>query len=425
VRLRPAKVSARITRLARWLTPRRIRTHAILLAVCLWGVCAVDFATLGLYDRAGNIKFQDFLPLYTSASLISQGRASHLYDQQEFAAEIQATIHTLDASRPSNVVLPNLYGPQVAFLFLLVSHLPFLTAAWLWTTFSLLTSCICIGLVWRSCAGMVAISAAAFPPLFHSFVRGQLSALVLVCFTAALLAFRADRNWLAGVALGLLVFKPQFLVAIPLILLLAGAWKVLAGVLLSSIAQLALTWCYFGTAVMRAYFTTLWHASQWIRLLELNLAPIQMHSLRSFWSLLVSWPTVALAFYVVSSIAVIAIAAAIWRSSSPLARRFSALTLAAVLVNPHLFVYDLLALAPVFLILVDWILSHTQPGSCPALRVMLYLAFILPLFGPLSRWTHLQLSVLVFLALLYILRMHSATPSTKGHKLAPGESSVV
>jgi hypothetical protein len=394
-------------------------------------VCAVDFATPGLYDRAGNIKFQDFLPLYTSANLISQKRTSQLYEQQIIAAETQATIHNIDASRPSHAVLPNLYGPQVALLFLPASRLPFLTAAWIWTIFSLLISFICIGLVWRSCAnlrsfaGIIAISAAAFPPLFHFLVRGQLSALVLVCFTAAFLAFRADRSWLAGVALGLLVLKPQFLVAIPLILLLAGAWKVLAGTVLSSFVQLLLTWSYFGTAVMRAYLATLWHASQWIRLLELNLAPIQMHSLRSFWSLLIPWPAAALACYLLSSIAVIAIAAAIWKSPSPLARRFSALTLAAVLVNPHLCVYDLLALAPVFLILADWILGHPEPASCPGLRVMLYLAFILPLFGPLSRWTHLQFSVLAFLALFWILRMHSATASTPDHKLASGESSVV
>ena len=63
-----------------WLTPRRIRAHAVVLALCLWGVCAVDFATPGIFDRAGNIKFQDFLPLYVSARLIAQQRAAEIYD---------------------------------------------------------------------------------------------------------------------------------------------------------------------------------------------------------------------------------------------------------------------------------------------------------------------------------------------------------
>jgi len=30
----------------------------MLLALCLWGVCAADYSTLRLFDRAGNVKFQ-------------------------------------------------------------------------------------------------------------------------------------------------------------------------------------------------------------------------------------------------------------------------------------------------------------------------------------------------------------------------------
>ena len=97
-------------------------------------------------------------------------------------------------------------------------------------------------------------------------------------------------------------------------------------------------------------------------------------------------------------------AAAVWKSSAPLALRFSALILAAVLVNPHLFIYDLLVLAPVLLLLADWA-PHPAAASIPLPRspLLLYLAFVLPLFGPLSRWTHVQLSVPVFAVLLWVL----------------------
>jgi hypothetical protein len=232
-------------------------------------------------------------------------------------------------------------------------------------------------------------------------VRGQTSALVLACFTAAFLAFRADRGWLAGVALGFLFFKPQFLVAIPIVLLLARAWKEFVGLVVAAAAQFAFTRIYFGPAVMHSYFDALRHVSRGGA--ELSLAPIQMHSLRSFWLLLIPWPDVALALYVLSSIVVIAMAAAVWKFSAPLAVRFSALTLAAVLVNPHLFIYDLLVLAPVLLILVDCTLIHARFALSPALRLLLYFAYVLPLFGPLSRWTHVQLSVPVFAALLWVL----------------------
>jgi hypothetical protein len=172
---------------------------------------------------------------------------------------------------------------------------------------------------------------------------------------------------------------------------------------------------------MRAYLEMLLHPSRWIGAAELGLAPIQMHSLRSFWSLIIPSPEVALAFYALTSVAVVAMAASIWKSQSPLALRFSALILAAILVNPHLFVYDLLALIPVLLLATDWALAHENSASSPALKLLLYLAFVLPLFGPLSRWTHLQLSVPIFAAILWTLHR----TETRGHKLASNESPVV
>jgi hypothetical protein len=443
---------------ANFLTPRRLRAQAIVLALCLWGVCAVDFATPGPFDRAGNIKFQDFLPSYVSAHLIAQGRANELYSQQVTADAMQAVVPLISNREPvrpvppnlvpSNLVLPNLYGPQVGLFFVPLTRFSFPVAARIWVVASLLVYAACIYFVWKVCPtlrphfGMVALAALAFPPLFHFFVRGQNSALVLACFTAAFLAFRADRTWLAGIALGFLIFKPQFLVAIPLVLLLSYAWKPLAALILSAGAQLALAHIYFGPAVMNAYFDTLWHMSRVIGASELSLAPIQMHSLRSFWTLLIPWPQLpwpqlALALYGLTSIVTVIVAAAFWKSSAPLSLRFSALTLAAVLVNPHLFIYDLLVLAPATLLLADWTLANPHHPSSPALRMLTYLAFVLPLFGPLARWTHLQLSVPVFVALLWLLWRDFITPDsgtpdsgtpdsgTTGHKFASNESAVV
>jgi hypothetical protein len=421
------EASASIQAAGKWLTPRRVRAHAIVLAVCLWGVCAVDFATPGLYDRAGNIKFQDFLPFYVSAQLVAQRRAVEIYKPQA-VADSERTI----VPQSISVRLPYLYGPQVALLLVPLARFSFPAAARIWVALSLLVYVGCIYLVWKACPGLrshggvVALCAIAFPPLFHFFVRGQLSALVLACFTVAFLAFRTDRQWLAGIALGFLIFKPQFLVAVPLVLLLAQAWKAFAGLLVAAAAQLAFTAMYFGSGVMHAYLDTLWHISRAIDASELSLAPIQMHSLRAFWSLLVPSPEIALVLYVLSSLVIVVMAAAIWKSSSPLALRFTALTVAAVLVNPHLFVYDLLVLAPALLLLVDWTLTHAQHPSSDSLRLLAYTAFVVPLFGPLSRWTHIQLSVPVFCVLLWVLWRHSRTWSeTRGHKLDSDESAVV
>jgi alpha-1,2-mannosyltransferase len=423
--------TSRIDSLAAWLSPRRIRAQAIVLALCLWSVCAIDFATPGLFDRVGNIKFQDFLPLYTSARMIAQGRDAELYNQEAVAREEHAIV-----TQPTRAVLPNIYGPQVTLVFVPLSRLSFATAAWTWVALSLLTYAACVILILKKCPHLsllfaeVALVALAFPPLILFLIRGQTSALALACFTAAYLAFDGDRPWLAGIALGVLAFKPQFLVGVAPVLLFAGCWKSFAGMAASAAGQLGFAWIYFGSAVMRAYFGALWHVSRWIDNVELSLAPIQMHSLRSFWSLLIPWPAVASTLYGACAIAVVALGVRAWKSSSPLAARFSVLTLAAVLINPHLFVYDLLVLAPVFLLIANSMSKEAQrkvqQAPSPLLSLLLHLTFMLPLLGPLSRWTHLQLSVPAFAALLWVLSRHRASvAATSGHLLASPESRVV
>jgi len=411
----------------RWITARRLRAHAIILAICLWGVCAVDFATPGLFDRAGNIKFQDFLQFPISARLIAQHRAQDLYNDQVLNDQIRAIV-----GRDTHVFLRYFYGPQVALAFLPLVRLSFLTQALIWMALSLLMYFACIHLLWKLCPALrshrplVAICALAYPPLFHFLVRGQISALILLCFTLAYLAFEKDRPWLAGIALGFLAFKPQFLLAVPLVLLLARSWKAFLGLAISATTQLSFALLYFGSGVMRSYVVTLLHSASRPATTELTFSPIQMHSLRSFFVLLIPWPNVVLIAYLIASIAVIALATSIWKSSSRLAIRFSALILAAVLVNPHIYIYDLLALAPALLLLANYAVENAHNRSIASLGPLLYLAFLLPLFGPLARWTHLQLSVPVFAALLWLLwRISRNQHETPGHKLASTESVVV
>lgn len=399
------KAVRRVQSAPMWLTPRRLRAHAIVLAVCLWGVFAVDFSTPGPLDRAGNFKFQDFLPFYVAAQMMSSGHAADLYNPDSQHLAMQAV-----AGQPVRASLPYLYGPQVAWMLMPFASLSFWSAALVWVAISLFLLAACVYLVWKTCPhldtfpGLVALIAIAYPPLAHFVVRGQNSAVVLACFTVAFLAFRADRNLLAGLALGCLIFKPQFLVAIPLIFLFSLSWHALAGLFVSAGFQLMFTRFYFGSAVWHAYVDTLVHSSRWLSAAEVSVAPLQMHSLRAFWMLLVPSPGIAFTLYALTAIVTIAIATVIWKSSASLAIRFSALTTAAVLVNPHLFIYDLLVLVPVLLVLAGWAMAQIDHRSTGSIQLLLYLAVLLPLFGPLAKWIHVQLSVIVFALLMLSLR---------------------
>jgi len=382
-----------------WLTAGRIRAHGLLLAVCLWTVYAVEMSAPGLLDRNGLVKGTDFLHFYTLGTLALQGRGDLLYD---IRAQVELT-RRLVSQAPDSVYVP-LYGPQVSLFFEPFARLSYGWALAAWLVSNVLLFVFCCHAVWKTCPGLqehgwtVLVLAIAFPGFFHLLAWGQTSGLALLCFTLAYLALRRDQRWLAGLAIGSLILKPQLGLAAAIVFVLAGEWKIIAGGLAGACVQLGAAWTHYATEVMRTYLHALMNVREVLPLLEPRL--YQTQSLRSFWSLLLPWPQMAFALYVVSALGVLALAVGCWRSGASLEIRYSALLLATVLVSPHLTVYDLVILAPAFLLLADWFLAHRD--SAPWIAPLLYACYPLFLLGPLARITHLQLSVVAMTALLWI-----------------------
>jgi len=386
---------------ASWLTAKRIRIHGLLLAVCLWTIYAVDISTPGLIDRNGLVKGTDFLHFYTLGNLALHGRGDLLYDMRA-----QAELTHQFVSRAPDSVYVALYGPQMSLFFAPFARLPYGWALTAWLALNLLIYAFCCYAVWKKCPSLhahrwtVVILAVAFPGLFHLFAWGQTSGLALLCFTLAFLALENDRPLLAGLAIGSLIFKPQLGLAAAVVFLFARQWKVVAGAVMAAALQLSVAWLHYGSEIMRNYWHALTHVKEVLPLLEPRL--YQTHSLRSFWSLLLPWPRAAFTLYAVSTLAVLLFAIRLWKSESPLTLRYSGLLLATVLISPHLTVYDLIILAPAFLLLGDWSLSHVDDHSAPLLQQLLYFCYPLFLIGPLARMTHVQLSVVAMAALLWV-----------------------
>jgi Glycosyltransferase family 87 len=387
---------------AAWLTPNRLRAHGLLLALSLWSVYIWNMATPGLLDRAGNLKGTDFLHFYTLGSLALGHRGTDLYNMK---AQSELAAQRVPAA--AGIQYLPLYPPQVSILFAPFARLSYPWALICWLTLSALIYGLCGYTLWRACPNLgkyrftILILTLAFPAFWHLIAWGQTSALALTCFTLAFFALRAQREFLAGLALGCLIFKPQLGVVAAVIFVDARRWRVIAGALLSASVQMAVAWTYYGPDSLRSWLQTLSHLRSVLPLLEPKL--YQTHCLRTFWTMLLPWPGLAGAFYIVTALLTLALAARCWQSSLSLPLRYSAMLLATVLVAPHLTVYDLVVLAPAILLLSNWIAIHPDNSTTPQLKLLLYLAYALPLLGPLARWTHLQLTVPVMLTILYVI----------------------
>ena len=388
-----------LTSAASFLTARRLRAHGTILALCLWSVYFWNIAAPGMLDRAGNLKGTDFLHFYTLGSLALAHRGADLYNLRA-----QAELAAQRVPAAAGIRYLPLNPPQVSLFFAPLARLSYSWALILWLAFSILLYGFCCYAVWRACPNLrhhklaVLVLALAFPAFWHLVAWGQTSALALACFTLGFFSLRAKREFLAGLAFGCLIFKPQLGLAVAIVFLITVRWKIIAGAILSALAQLSVAWLYYGPAPLREWMQVLLDIPHLLPLLEPK--PYQTHCLRTFWTMLVPWPSASLALYVISAILVAGLTVACWRSRMPLSLRYSALLLSTVLLAPHLTVYDLVIPAPAFLHLSDRVV--TQPDDVtPQIKLLLYLAFALPLLGPLARWTHLQLSVPVMAALLF------------------------
>src|ERR1051325_5210241 len=151
---------------ADWLTTRRIRIHAVLLAAGIWTAFFVNLDTSGLRDHGGQIKGADFLHFYTLGTLARADHGDLLYD-------IPAQTNLLQKLVPEahHYVYVPLYGPQVSLLFEPFARLPYAQALIVWLLLNVLIYAGCCYAVWKSCMNLaqhgltVLLVAIAFPGL--------------------------------------------------------------------------------------------------------------------------------------------------------------------------------------------------------------------------------------------------------------------
>ena len=386
-----------LSRLDAWLTAERLRVHAALLALCLWSVLVLSATTPGPIGRHGQLEGADFLQFYTSASLVREGRLDALYARDAWLAAKQRLV-----PEGRNATYLPIYGPQVALLLEPLAGLSWSAALRVWLAANAALYALCVAAIWRRCPHLaghgrdVALAAIAWPAGFAMLGAGQASSLALACFTGAFLALRAERRFLAGLALGSLAWKPQLGLAVAVAFVVARDARVIVGALVAAAAQLALPALLLGPRVLVDYAGVVADLPRLAPVLGGQ--PHQMHSLRSFFDFLLPAPAAGIAF-AVGALATLWLAARTWRSAAPLELRFAVLLLATALASPHLYLYDLVILAPAWLFLADRVAASPGDPAQAGLRGALWAGMALLALGPLSRFTHLQLSVPLLAAL--------------------------
>jgi hypothetical protein len=392
-------------------TRKRVRAYATLIALCLWTIWLIDISRSGPIDRLGKVKGTDFIHFYVIGSIAREHAWPQLFDANAHYARTQAMV----ADPP--LFLP-IESPQTSLIVAPFTRLPYSAALLAWVAVILTTYIGCCWALWRDCVPLhqyrreVVAACAAFPGIFSVVLHGQTSFLGLACVVGFLAALRRRRRFVAGCALGLLVFKPHWLLAAGAVLLVIGEWRAIAGAATAGAVQTAATWAAVGSPVMAGYFNALRELPGISELLE----PRPGDSLKGFVKLFVGSEPVTLALYAAAAVTTLIVAARVWRSHAPFELRAPALVLAMMLVSPHANTYDLVLLGPVLMLTATW-LEQRQSDRRPIAMVWLIVAlFFAPLAVSLPAFLRLQFSVTSMAALLLLLWRYT-TPVPKSNLL--------
>ena len=192
-----------------WLTAARARGYSLILlaiaAIALAGWIAISD---GLIDRNGKPVGTDFSNVYAAGELTWQGKPADAYDPALQHAAEKATFGGREVPFFGWHYPPFFFA--VAFV---VAALPYAWGLALWLAASLAAYLAAIRAILPRPETF--LIATAFPAVFVNIGHGQNGFLTAALLGGAL-QLLDRRPWLAGVLIGLLAYKPQFGVLIPL-----------------------------------------------------------------------------------------------------------------------------------------------------------------------------------------------------------------
>jgi hypothetical protein len=397
-----------VTRI-RWPRSARHATQqAIVLATFLWVTAAViGFTGPGDRSIAGPLKGADFVQFYTLGHLAAAGHVTTIYNMK---ALHDAQVALVPDSKAD--FYPTVYPPHAALLFMPFSRWPYRPALLIWCVATMALYGVVIWSAWRRVADqlrdqrLLVAAAAAFPPFWSLILYGQITIVILLAFWLGWLALERGRPYLAGAAFGLITLKPQFGIPLAVIVLACGEWRMLAGAVASVAAQTAIIWLTMGSTVFGAFASTLRVTLTYADWLESK--PFMSHSLRAVTRLL---PTpIGVPLWLALGGIVLWYTVRVWKSDAPVRIRLGVVMLAALLVNPHVIVYDVTLLALPLLWFGAYMLEPDRHAHAPAYGVLVYWLFA-ALFVPTAAAIGVQLSVPIMMGLLVWMTRVTTQPA--------------
>ena len=366
-----------------WLSRDRVVRIAAIAGLGSLALLVWLFAwSRGTLDPLGRPLGTDFSNVWTAGKMALEGRAAEIWSWPDHFA-VQRAVHG-----KADV---DLFGWHYPPPFLLVASalatLPYVPGLIAWQLATLLPfAWMMKRLVPRRETLLLVLAAPATLVCLAHGHNGFLTALLL-----GLGLMLLDRKpFLAGLLLGCLVYKPQFALVLPPLLIAARSWRAIGGAIASSAMLIALTLAIWGWPVWQAFLDSL----PLTRSVIIEQGSTGWHKIMSPFAAVRMWGgAIALAYAVQLAASLAAVGAVVWLSlKRGEAELRNALACAAVLIaTPYVLDYDHVVLLPALAFL--W-LDGEKRGFLSWDRSLMALVWFTPLVArQLAFFTYVPLGL--------------------------------
>jgi len=373
-----------------FLTRERIAlwSAALLIGFAL-AIAFLALSAHGANDYQGRPLGTDFSDVYAAGTFANEGHAEHAFDPAHQFGREQALFGKGT----------QFYGWHYPPFFLLIAaplaRLPYIPALLLWQIATLALYLLALRPLLRGISSKTWLPVAlAFPAVFVNLTHGH-NGFLTAALVACALNLLDSRPLLAGLCFGLLAYKPQFGVVIPLVLAATGRWRSFAAAA-ATVAALALAvTAIFGEAVWPAFLAS----ARFTRAVVLEEGNTGFHKIQTVFAWARMWGASVPTAYVAQGIASLGVAAGLavlWRSQASMAVKGAALCIAMILATPYALDYDMMVLAPAIALLAR---EGLAKGFSPYERTMLFALWAVPIVArEFAQITHIPLGVPIMAA---------------------------
>lgn len=390
-----------------WLTTERARNYGIiLLTVCVVALTAWLAMSDRLIDPNGKPIGTDFSNTYAAGTLARASRPADAY--------VPALQHAAEKAVFDGRDVPFYgwhYPPFFFAVAIVVAAVPYAWGLFIWLALSLAAYLAMLrAILPRSETWLVAL---AFPAVFVNIGHGQNGFLTAALIGGALQLIDR-RPWISGVLIGMLAYKPQFGVLIPIALLAAERWSTIVAAI-ATVAALALTsFAVMGVKVWQAFLDS----TAFTQSVVLEQGGTGWEKIQSIFSAVRAFGFgIETAYAAQISLALLlAIGIAwLWRSEAAFELKASALATASLLATPYVLDYDLVVLA----VSIAFFARHgLARGFQPYEVSILAAAWIVPLISrSVAGVTLIPLGLIAMLA-LYVVTLRRAALDLESLNLA-------